>query len=397
MLEQDLFQIINRKNKLFESDINELESELSNIIKNSSFLIIGAGGSIGQAVTKEISLRAPKTLHCIDVSENSLVELVRDLRSSNLMLKDFKTFNIDIGSKLFEDFYEHAPRYDYVLNLSALKHVRSEKDNFSLFRLVNTNIFNTVKSVDLAIKFNSKKYFCVSTDKAANPVNFMGASKKIMELFLSRLGDNISISSARFANVAFSNGSLLEGFKYRIEKKQPLAAPTDVKRYFVSSKEAGELCMLSALLGKNSEIFFPKLSEEFDLISLSDVGSRYLNYLGFEPYLCNSEDEAKNCDVDKLISEKKWPCYFSASNTSGEKKFEEFYLDDEDVNLSKFNDIGVITNKVQIDKESLKNFQDFFTVTKPSETNKTELYKVFSLLIENFEHLDTGKNLDDKM
>ena len=397
MLEQDLFQIINRKNKLFESDVNELESELSNIIKNSSFLIIGAGGSIGQAVTKEISLRVPKTLHCIDVSENSLVELVRDLRSSDLMLKDFKTFNIDIGSKFFEDFYENAPRYDYVLNLSALKHVRSEKDNFSLFRLVNTNIFNTVKSVDLAIKFNSKKYFCVSTDKAANPVNFMGASKKIMELFLSRLGENISISSARFANVAFSSGSLLEGFKYRIEKKQPLAAPTDVKRYFVSSKEAGELCMLSALLGKNSEIFFPKLSEEFDLISLSDVGSRYLNYLGFEPYLCNSEDEAKNCNIDKLISEKKWPCYFSASNTSGEKKFEEFYLDDEDVNLSKFNDIGIITNKVEIDKESLKNFQDFFTVTKPSETNKTEMYKVFSLLIKNFKHIDTGKNLDDKM
>ena len=210
MLEQDLFQIINRKNKLFESDINELESELSNIIKSSSFLIIGAGGSIGQAVTKEIALRVPKTLHCIDVSENSLVELVRDLRSSDLMLQDFKTFNIDVGSKIFEDFYEHAPRYDYVLNLSALKHVRSEKDNFSLFRLVNTNIFNTVKSVNLAIKFSSKKYFCVSTDKAANPVNFMGASKKIMELFLSRLGDNISISSARFANVAFSNGSLLE-------------------------------------------------------------------------------------------------------------------------------------------------------------------------------------------
>ena len=247
------------------------------------------------------------------------------------------------------------------------------------------------------VKFNSKKYFCVSTDKAANPVNFMGASKKIMELFLSRLGNNISISSARFANVAFSNGSLLEGFKYRIEKKQPLAAPTDVKRYFVSSKEAGELCMLSALLGQNSEIFFPKLSEEFDLISLSDVGSRYLNYLGFEPYLCNSEDEAKNCNIDKLISEKKWPCYFSASNTSGEKKFEEFYLDDEDVNLSKFNDIGVITNKVDIDSESLTNFQNFFKVTKPSETNKTELYKVFSSLTKNFEHLDTGKNLDDKM
>ena len=256
MLEQDLFQIINRKNKLFESDINELESELSNIIKNSSFLIIGAGGSIGQAVTKEISLRVPKTLHCIDVSENSLVELVRDLRSSNLMLKDFKTFNIDIGSKLFEDFYEHAPGYDYVLNLSALKHVRSEKDNFSLFRLINTNIFNTVKSVDLAIKFNSKKYFCVSTDKAANPVNMMGASKRIMELFITHESRSTDISTARFANVAFSDGSLLHGFNQRFLRQQPFSAPTDVRRYFLTPSESGELCLLSTIFGISRNIYY---------------------------------------------------------------------------------------------------------------------------------------------
>jgi len=397
MNEIDIFKIINRKDKLFENDILEKSKELLEIISQSSFLVIGAGGSIGQAVTKEIALRNPRLLYCIDVSENSLVELVRDIRSSNYECKNLKTFNVDIGSKLFIDFFNLSPTFDYVLNLSALKHVRSEKDAFSLLRMIHTNIFYTRDSVELSINNDAKKYFCVSTDKAANPVNFMGASKRIMELYLSNYKNKINISSARFANVAFSNGSLLEGFQYRIQKNQPIAAPTDISRYFVSSKEAGELCLMSAIFGMSEEIFFPKLSKDKDMISMSDIAIRYLDFIGFKPHLCKSEDEARNIDINGLKSKSLWPCFFTESSTSGEKKFEEFFRDTEEINLNRFRDIGIIKNHKTAQIKQLNEFESFIKKLSPSKLNKKDLEYEFQALLSNFSHFETDLNLDDKM
>ena len=256
-------QVIGREKALFSPDTKLLSKELSAITQSSRFLIIGGAGSIGQAVTKEIFKRDPIAIHVVDISENNMVELVRDLRSTEgYRSGDFKTFAVDCGSVEFEALMASEGPYDYVFNLSALKHVRSESDPYTLMRMIMVNIFNTIKTLRLANKMGAKKYFCVSTDKAANPVNMMGASKRIMEMFLMRESLTQKISMARFANVAFSDGSLLHGFNQRFAKKQPFSAPNDVRRYFVTPEESGELCLLSGLLGGNRDIFFPKLSEK---------------------------------------------------------------------------------------------------------------------------------------
>lgn len=301
-----------------------MKKELSQIISSSSFLVIGGAGSIGQAVTKELFKRNPKKLHVVDISENNMVELVRDIRSSFGYIKgEFATFALDIGSVEYDAFIKYDGRYDYVLNLSALKHVRSEKDPFTLMRMIDVNIFNTDKTLQQAINNKAKKYFCVSTDKAANPVNMMGASKRIMEMFLMRKSLQINISTARFANVAFSDGSLLHSFNQRVQKKQPIVAPNDIKRYFLTPQESGELCIMSCIFGENRDIFFPKLNENLHLISFADIAVKYLNSLGYEPYLCKDEDEAREL-AKTLPEEGKYPCLFTSSDTTGEKDFEEF-------------------------------------------------------------------------
>ena len=250
--------LISRTRRIFVEDINENSMRLNEIVSSSSFLIIGAAGSIGQSVTKEIFKRNPKIIHCVDISENNLVELVRDIRSSlGYIAGEFRTYALDAGSLEFQNLFHSVGGYDYIFNLSALKHVRSEKDPFTIMRMIDVNIFNTIKVAELGIQYNAKKYFCVSTDKAANPVNMMGGSKKIMEIFLNNMSARLNISMARFANVAFSDGSLLFGFQNRIQKKQPIAAPNDIKRYFLSHQEAGELCLMSCLLGENRDLFFP--------------------------------------------------------------------------------------------------------------------------------------------
>ena len=262
----EILSLIGRSKELFFNDVKKQEEELGQIVSSSSFLVIGGAGSIGQATVKEIFKRGPKKLHVVDISENNLVELVRDIRSSYGYIEgDFRTFALDISSEEYDMFIENDGKYDYVLNLSALKHVRSEKDPYTLMRMINVNILNTEKTLKQAITKKAKKYFCVSTDKAANPVNMMGASKRIMEMFLMRRSEQIKISTARFANVAFSDGSLLHGFDQRIKKQQPIVAPNDVKRYFVTPKESGELCLMSCIFGENRDIFFPKLSEELHL------------------------------------------------------------------------------------------------------------------------------------
>ena len=394
----DILKLIGRDKNLFFEDIQNKKKELKEIISNSTFLVIGGAGSIGQAVSKEIFKRNPKKLHVVDISENNLVELVRDVRSSFGYIKgDFQTFALDVGSLEYAAFIKSDGKYDYVLNLSALKHVRSEKDPFTLMRMIDVNIFNTYDSLQQAIVNNSKKYFCVSTDKAANPVNMMGASKRIMEMFLMQGSQEISISTARFANVAFSDGSLLHGFNQRLEKKQPIVAPNDVRRYFVTPQESGELCLMSCIFGENRDIFFPKLSEKLDLVSFSEIAVRYLHDKGFEPYICDSEQEARDL-MDELPKVKKWPCLFNPSDTTGEKDFEEFFTDNEVLDMDRFANLGVIKNDLILEKDKLEMFQDkIATFRKNKEWTKSELATLFQTMIPNFNHLEKGKYLDAKM
>ncbi len=309
-MNNNILHLIKRSSELFDLDIQNLEEQIGSIVKSSSFLVLGGAGSIGQAVVKEIFQRDPKKLDVIDISENNLVELVRDVRSSfGYIAGTFRTFALDIGSLEFDSFISDSNGYDYVLNLSALKHVRSEKDPYTLMRMIQVNIFNTESSIHHSMAVGAKKYFCTSTDKAANPVNMMGASKRIMEMFLMKESLHIPISTARFANVAFSDGSLLHGFNQRIMKGQPIVAPDDVKRYFVTPKESGQLCLLSCLFGENRDIFFPKLSEELHLITFKEIAEAFLLQRGFQPYSCESEEEAR--ELSSTLPQKKlWPCFF---------------------------------------------------------------------------------------
>ena len=394
----NILNLIGRNNPLFNKDIIKHELELLKVVSNATFLVLGGAGSIGQAVTKEIFKRNPIKLHVVDISENNMVELVRDIRSSFGYIEgDFQTFALDIGSLEYNAFIKSDGKYDYVLNLSALKHVRSEKDPYTLMRMIDVNVFNTDKTIQQSIDNGVKKYFCVSTDKAANPVNMMGASKRIMEMFLMRQSQHIPISTARFANVAFSDGSLLHGFNQRIQKKQPIVAPSDVKRYFVTPQESGELCLMSCIFGDNRDIFFPKLSESLHLISFADIAVKYLEQLGYEPYLCESEKEAREL-METLPSQKKWPCLFMASDTTGEKDFEEFYTDKEILDLDRFKSLGIIKNKFNVDDEKLQLFED--TISKmrnKGEWEKEQIVALFHTMIPNFGHKETGKYLDGKM
>lgn len=391
-------RLIGRDKELFQYDIDTYESQLSHIVSKSSFLVLGGAGSIGQAVTKEIFKRNPKKLHVVDISENNMVELVRDIRSSYGYIDgEFATFSLDIGSREYDAFIAQDGKYDYVLNLSALKHVRSEKDPFTLMRMIDTNIFNTDKTLKQSIENGVKKYFCVSTDKAANPVNMMGATKRIMEMFVHRNSHNIDVSMARFANVAFSDGSLLHGFNQRLEKHQPIVAPNDIKRYFVTPKESGELCLMSCIFGENRDIFFPKLSETLHLITFSEIAVKYLQDKGFEPYLCKDEEEARRL-AHILPQEGKWPCLFTPSDTTGEKDFEEFFTDKETLDMDRFENLGVIKNEPIYDEEKLNDFtQKIETLRRSLAWDKELLVEEFFKLIPDFAHKETGKYLDAKM
>ena len=393
----NILKLIGRDSELFEDDIKKHGKELNEIVSNSKFLVVGGAGSIGSAVVKEIFKRNPKKLHVVDISENNMVELVRDIRSSlGYIDGDFRTFALDIGSEIYDRFIEDDGDYDYVLNLSALKHVRSEKDPYTLMRMVDVNIFNTDKTISQSIKKGSKKYFCVSTDKAANPVNMMGASKRIMEFFLMRRSLEIPISTARFANVAFSDGSLLYGFNRRIEKRQPISAPKDIRRYFVTPKESGELCLMSTIFGENRDIFFPKLSDKLHLITFAEIAVKYLNELGYEAYECESEEEAREL-VKTLPEQGKWPVYFFNSDTTGEKDFEEFYTGDEMIDWDRFENLGVIKNEAIFDNEKLDYFTWKINKLKENGWNKKELVDLFNFMIPNFNHKETGKYLDQRM
>jgi FlaA1/EpsC-like NDP-sugar epimerase len=390
--------LIGRDTELFGDDIGCQRTLVENIVTKSRFLVIGGAGSIGQAVTKEIFKRDPKSLHVVDISENNMVELVRDIRSTEgYGSGDFKTFAIDCGGTEFQALMSSEGPYDYVFNLSALKHVRSESDPYTLMRMIMVNVFNTIKTLRLANKMGAKKYFCVSTDKAANPVNMMGASKRIMEMFLMRESLTQEISMARFANVAFSDGSLLHGFNQRFTKKQPFSAPNDVRRYFVTPQESGELCLLSGLLGNNRDIFFPKLSEKLHLITFSEIAVRYLRERGYEPYECETEDEARD-RAEELIANKQWPCYFFKSDTTGEKDFEEFFTDNEDLDMERFETVGVIKNQPDFDEAKLDDFMNSIEALREKGTwTKDDIIKLYFGLLPEFAHKETGKYLDQRM
>jgi FlaA1/EpsC-like NDP-sugar epimerase len=396
----NLLTILGRNEPLFDIDIEQNSKELANKISSSNFLVIGGAGTIGSAVVKELFIRNPKVLHVVDISENNLVELVRDIRSSIGYIEgDFSTFAIDCGSDIFNAFMENYGNYDYILNFSALKHVRSEKDPYTLMRMIDTNIFNMEKIVVSANKVCGReyKYFCVSTDKAANPANIMGATKTIMELYLKRISRSIPVSSARFANVAFSDGSLLYGWNKRLEKEQPIVAPNDLRRYFVTQKEAGQLCILSCLLGENRDIFFPKLDANLNLINFSDIAKEYLKSKGYEPIQCQSEEEARRTVIE-LKKQKKYPVYFFKSDTTGEKEIEEFYIAGEILDMNRFHGIGIIQSGLNIDEDKI----ELFTKTIKSmrikrKWTRQDIIELCNTVLYGFNHKETGKFLDDKM
>jgi FlaA1/EpsC-like NDP-sugar epimerase len=394
----EILSLVGRERDLLSDDLAAHEGELNAAVGSGRFLVIGGAGSIGQAVVKELFARSPRSLHVVDLSENSLVELVRDIRSSiGYMDGDFRTFAVDAGSPIFESLFHAMGPYDYVLNLSALKHVRSEKDPFTLMRMIEVNVLNVDRCLRMASAAGVGKYFAVSSDKAANPANMMGASKRVMEMVLAAAGTDLPISTARFANVAFSDGSLLHGFGQRLAKRQPLSAPNDVRRYFVSARESGELCLLSCILGRNGEIFFPKLSSELNLVTFSSIAERYLRWRGFEPHVCDTEDEAR-ARVDELSAIGKWPCHFFESDTTGEKDYEEFYVEGEVVDWERFSSLGVVRNKASCDPERLQRFlTETRSLIRRGTWSRGDILELLHSVLPQFAHQETGKYLDDKM
>lgn len=397
-MQKNISYILNRNENLFLNDLEENQIVLNQIIKSSSFLIIGGAGSIGSSVVNEIFKRNPKILHVVDNSENNLTELVRYLRSSvGYIDGEFETFAIDSYSDEFDTLIENKPSYDFVFNLAALKHVRSESDPYTLMRMTLINVHNTYNSLKLTKLKGSKKYFSVSSDKSTNPVNLMGASKSIMEKILIQESKNHYITSARFANVAFSDGSLLHGFDKRLINLQPITAPIGIKRYFITQKESGELCLLSGLIGENREIFFPKLDPNKHMQSFDNIAIKYLEDKGYTPYLCQSEEEARKKSKD-LISNKKWPCYFFQSKTTGEKEFEEFYDHQEIVNLKKFNSIGVIKLNLENLNKNYENFMKEIDQLRISKKwTKKDILNIYQEYLPNFKHLEKKITLNQIM
>ncbi|MDC1398243.1 polysaccharide biosynthesis protein [Octadecabacter sp.] len=397
-MDNELHQyIFGRDKSLFIEDLNKYSYELRDCIKGSRFLVLGGAGSIGSSVVKELLSYNPKSIDVVDLSENNLADLIRDVRSDDLVGSTLlDTFVLDIGSEIFQKFCKNSGEYDYIFNLSAIKHVRSEKDPYTLARMIEVNIQNTIESYRSLASINAKKYFCVSTDKATNPENLMGATKRIMETFLPAITTSTQISTARFANVAFSNGSLLSSFIQRINNKQPIAAPNDILRYFVSEKEAGTLCLFSGILGNADEIFYPVLTEQLHAIGFDKIALKLLEKRGFKPEFCNSENEAI-AKVSLIETERRWPVLFCASDTAGEKEIEEFTYKDEN-NKKQFSSIGVVDNTSTRTLVDANEFLEKFAGIKKSLTSdKDSLVKLIKQYCPELIHKDRQKHLNDKL
>lgn len=391
--------ITGRQESLFKKDIEANYDLLKQKIDGKSVLVVGGAGTIGSSFIKAILNFNPSKIYVIDINENGLTELVRDVRSSNGLNvpKDFITYPINFGDTIFEKILRNQAPFDIVANFAAHKHVRSEKDHYSIEAMIENNVIKAKKLLDLLLEFPPKHFFCVSTDKAANPVNVMGASKKLMEDVILAYSTKIPITTARFANVAFSNGSLLFGFLERIMKRQPLSSPSDVKRYFVSPEESGQLCMLACILGESGDIFFPKLNAE-DMKTFSEIAVDFLKQFGKKPFLCDSEKQAKEKASILSPSSKLYPVYFFKSDTSGEKHFEEFYTDKEELDLVRFKELGVVKNAPKQKLEHInKMFSSFQEVFNKNDVKKQDVIRILEQYIPNFEHIETGKSLDQKM
>ena len=388
-----------RKESMFLDDIRENYKVLKNRLVNSRIAILGAAGSIGSSVVKNILAFNPRSVTLIDINENNLVEVVRDLRSScNISVpQDFSALPIAFGSIEMKRYFIETKPFNYILNLSAIKHVRSEKNIYSLIRMVDTNILYLYEFLEF-LPYKCEKVFSVSTDKATNPSNLMGASKLIMENILFLYSHNLPTSTARFANVAFSDGSLPYGFLKRIEKKQPIAAPVDVKRFFITHEEAGQLCLLSCVSGENRDVFFPKLQKDLHELTFSEIAVRLLEHLGYEPYECSSEVEAKK-KSSELIRNKKWPCFFFKSDTTGEKEYEEFFEDSDELDLNRYKNIGIIKkDKKTVDEIKIKNFIEFAYKAKMNNSiTKNDYVREFKKIVPKLTHIEKGRNLDQKM
>lgn len=391
--------ITKRPVSMFVQDIEANKEKLSQEIQGKKVLVIGGAGTIGSSFIRAILPFKPIELVVIDISENGLTELTRDLRSTSCMYvpEKYRTYPINYADPIFEKIFREAKGFDIVANFSAHKHVRSEKDQYSVEALLENNVIKARRLLDLLVEIPPKHFFCVSTDKAANPVNVMGASKKIMEDMIFAYSDKFKISTARFANVAFSNGSLLAGFIDRLMKKQPLVAPLDVKRYFVSPDESGQICMLSCILGKNKEIFFPKLGEE-QMLSFAQICDDFLHVLGYEVKRCKNDEEAKRYAAEMSVNDKTYPVVYFNSDTTGEKSFEEFYIPGEKLNMERFESLGVIEEvKVRPINDIDNLFFELKNVFAKDVFSKEEIVKVMKRFIPNFEHVEKGKNLDQKM
>ena len=391
--------VTKREVSMFNKDIEQNREELEKRINNKSVLVIGGAGSIGSSFVKAILPFKPKTLVVVDINENALAELTRELRSTKGMYvpEDYIPYPMDFSSAVFEKMFRSRNGFDIVANFSAHKHVRSEKDVYSIEALIQNNVIKAKKLLDLLSEYKPEEYFCVSTDKAANPVNIMGASKRIMEDMIFSYSDRFPVKTARFANVAFSNGSLPAGFLARISKLQPLSAPSDVKRYFVSPDESGQICMLACMLGNNREIFFPKLEEE-QMMTFDSIGTALLNEHGYEVLKCNSDDEAIEQAQNLLKGSKNYPVHYSVSNTSGEKSYEEFYTDDEKLDMERFEALGVITEKELVDLETVnKLYEELDNIFSKQDLVKEDIVSIIKAYLPNFEHIEKGKSLDAKM
>lgn len=388
-----------RKQSLFKKDIDDNHDKLMDRINGKSVLVIGGAGSIGSSFIKALLPYKPCSLVVVDINENALAELTRDLRSTSKMYipTDYRTYPMDYNSAVFKKMFIKQAGFQIVANFSAHKHVRTEKDIYSVEALIENNIIHAKYFLDLLKDFPPELFFCVSTDKAANPVNVMGASKRIMEDLIFSYSDYFPVKTARFANVAFSNGSLPAGFLSRIEKLQPLSGPTDVKRYFVSPVESGQICLLAAILGGNREIFFPKL-DEAQMMSFDKIGENLLKEQGYEVLYCVNDQEAI-LEAEKLkVGSLNYPVHFSVSDTSGEKAFEEFYTEDESVDFDRFSGLGVITDKENTGFiKTRKIVQRFEKAFERSDLSKNDIIQIICDYLPNFHHIETGKSLDSKM
>lgn len=393
-----------RQQSMFEPDIQANAAELTREIRGKKVCVIGGAGSIGSSFIKAVLRFEPKSVVVVDLNENGLAELVRDVRSTNgLYVPDeFRCYTLNFADPIFERIFREEKGFDIVANFSAHKHVRSEKDRYSVQALIENNDIKAKKLMDLLTVYPPKHFFCVSTDKAANPVNIMGASKRIMEDLVMAYNKYFKVTTARFANVAFSNGSLPDGWIHRLQKKQPLAAPSDVKRYFVSPEESGQICMLACILGNGGEVFFPKLGED-QMLTFSSICDKFVTANGFEKDPCTSDEDAKRkasiLNLEPLNLEPvKYPTVYFGSDTTGEKAYEEFYVPGEKIDMQRFKALGVVEQTTRHDMDEVNAFFDKLeNIFTKDDFTKAQVVDAIKEFIPNFEHEEKGKNLDQKM